>query len=116
MPNKDKVTLPPYIEQAAAGIVRVYCIEDGKPANFLRRNNFELTDPEQNIYSCPVQNDQEKAKMFAGLRDSGFYFSFGKELNPSEIFEMLRAKNLLTGTYNKISWQGPGKWELLENC
>ena len=116
MPKENKVALPPYVEQAAAGIIKVYCIEGGRPANFLRRNNFAVTDPEDNIYSCNVQNDQEKAKMFAGLRDSGFYFSFGKEWNPCEIFEMLRTKNLLSGTYNKISWQGPGKWELAENC
>ncbi len=56
----------------------------------------------------------ELAIVFSKLLDLGIAFSAGKDWAPSEIFEYLRGKGLISGKYKKISWSGPGLYSVNE--
>lgn len=59
---------------------------------------------------------EAKIKVLCLLRDMGFAFSAGPGWSPSEVFEDLRDRKLLSGTYKRISWTAPGKWRIEANC
>jgi len=56
----------------------------------------------------------ELAEVFTKLRDLDIPFSAGQDWAPSEIFEHLREKGLLSGKFKKISWSGPGSSRVVE--
>ena len=61
-----------------------------------------------------INGADEKAQLFAGLRDLEVSFSDGKEWCPSEVFEYLRDASLIAGTFKRISWTSPGNYHLTE--
>jgi hypothetical protein len=63
-----------------------------------------------------VRDDEEKARIFAALRDVGICFSRGREWNPTELFEWFRERGLLTGSFRSIGWSGPGSFEVWDDC
>ena len=58
-------------------------------------------------YELRVSGEQEKAIIFDQLRTLDVCFSAGKEWCPAEVFECMRDKGLLSGSFKKISWRGP---------
>ncbi|WP_152027160.1 hypothetical protein [Stenotrophomonas maltophilia] len=59
-----------------------------------------------------VGDDDEKARLFIALRDCGIAFSDGREWCPAEVFAWLRERGLLAGTFLRIAWQGPDRFEI----
>lgn len=74
------------------------------------------TDIAANAFICHVKNDMERSIILQKLRDHDMCFSAGKEWNPSEMFEYLRDEGLVTGTYRRITWMGPGQLFINEGC
>jgi hypothetical protein len=57
---------------------------------------------------------EEEIKLLETLNNLGFAFSAGRGWPPSDIFEEYRERGLLSGTYKKIEWRGPGDWFIEE--
>lgn len=63
-------------------------------------------------YELRVPGEQEKARIFDQLRALDVCFSGGKEWCPAEVFEYLRDKGILSGSFKKISWRGPNDYHI----
>jgi hypothetical protein len=102
---------PPYVSEAAAN--RIIVVSKDLDTNaFLMTIGFK--EEGSGKFSIAVTSDQEKAAAFSKLRDRGIHFSFGREWNPSEVFEDLRDKKLISGTFQEIAWRKPGDWIVYE--
>jgi len=62
-----------------------------------------------------TKDNNEKAIIFDKLRGLGVCFSSGREWSPSELFEYFREIKLVSGTYKRISWDGPNSWKVSES-
>lgn len=62
----------------------------------------DKTDPTKFIIQ--YNDEKEKIKLFIALRDLGIAFSAGNGWSPSEQFEDLRERKLITGKYKHIGW------------
>ena len=72
----------------------------GGNRGFLKRNRWQFR------YS----DESNLASIVSALRDLGFAFMGGPAgWPPAAVFEDLREKNLLRGSYLKIVWVGPNK-------
>lgn len=69
---------------------------------------------ESTDYVLEFTGENEKIRLFTVLRDMGVAFSGGRDWSPSEQFEDLRDKGLITGKYKHIVWWGPGKYHVNE--
>ena len=98
-----------YVVDAAGDSLEVKTT-DTRIVDFLKKNGFAKT--ENNTYELKFHNDESKAKMMGSLRDQGIYFSYGHGWSPSAVFEYLRDQGLLSGKYQRISWTGPGKYQV----
>ena len=67
-------------------------------------------DNDYDEYTLLTSGNDNKSELFQKLRDLGVAFSGGREWCPSEVFEYLRKTGLLSGSYTKISWSGPGDY------
>lgn len=97
--------IPPYVKAADDRYVVVRPF-DTSDHSYLVANGFH--DEGNGDFSKRVEHVQEKVILMADLRDHGFAFSTGSGWSPSEVFEELRDKGLLEGSYERISWSGPG--------
>lgn len=71
-------------------------------------------DPILSVYIFTATNHSQKVAMLSLLRDSGVYFSAGREWSPAEVFEYLRDEGKLSGSYQRISWLGNGEFEIVD--
>ena len=71
----------------------------GGKSGFLKRNRWQFR------YS----DESNLASILAALRDLGFAFMGGPGWSPAAVFEDLREKGLLSGSYHEIVWVGPNK-------
>lgn len=73
--------------------------------------NIGLTnDIAINEYIIITPDDRKKASVLNQLRNIGVCFSDGREWCPAEIFEHLRDKGLLAGTFSMVSWTTPDEY------
>ncbi len=72
----------------------------------------DLDRPDALVLS--VDGDEEKAAVFAALRNAGICFSWGREWNPVEVFQWLCEKGLLSGPFRRIAWTQPGEFHVRE--
>jgi hypothetical protein len=103
---------PTFVSQADADHIIVKRSPVAPIGSWLTSIGF--TDIGQDEWKFVTTSDEEKAKVFGRLRDQSVCFSTGKEWNPSEVFEYLRDKNLLSGSFTEIAWLGPEKWVVRE--
>ncbi len=103
--------LPPYVFQASGNQVVVKVIDE-RTLVFLRTLGFVAA--KESGYELAIKSEQEKANIFSQLRDFGFCFASGKEWNPCEVFEYLRDKKLVSGSFKEISWKQPYSWKIRE--
>jgi hypothetical protein len=106
-------TLNAYVTKADGFEIRVIANSD-EIKNKLESLGFLFSNDYQ-AHSIVVADNQEKAQIFEKLRDEDVYFSAGKEWSPAEVFEYLRDMDLLSGTYQRISWSSPDNWIKQEN-
>jgi hypothetical protein len=92
-----------YVKEAALDDVVVWS-SSNEFSNVLLVNGFARK--EESIFTYTTTSDENKAKLFTWLRDNDVLFSDGREWNPSEVFEYLREKKLLSGSYQRITWVG----------
>ena len=71
-----------------------------------------IYDEQLGEYIINTLNVTEKANIFNQLRSFDICFSGGKEWCPSEVFEYLREKKLLSGKFQKIYWLSPDNFEI----
>ena len=93
-----------YVKRADGSIVEVWS-SSNKFSNILLANGFVRND--ENTFAFTTTSDENKAKVFNWLRNGDVLFAAGREWSPSEVFEYLRDKNLVTGTYQQLVWLGP---------
>jgi hypothetical protein len=105
----EKIAPPPYVKQADRDFVSVE-IGDGSSAVDLERIGFRRAAMGSADFTINASSKQEKAKILAGLRDKGFYFSRGREWSPAEVFEWLREEGLIGGVFSEIYWTKPDAW------
>ncbi len=74
---------------------------------------FSFDEPLSEYILAVTDNDQ-KAKIFALLRDMNICFSAGREWSPAEVFEYLRESGKLSGSYKRISWYAPNDFRVVE--
>jgi len=79
--------------------------------NSLKKIGFTNSNDSRRLVIISTDN-KEKAFIFDLLRNLKIPFSDGKEWCPSEVFEYLRDINLITGSFNRISWTEPGIYKI----
>ncbi|WP_105103538.1 hypothetical protein [Microbulbifer pacificus] len=99
-----------FVTKADGKSVRVKLV-DGSFQDALVNLGFAF-DSDLLEYTIPVAGNQEKAEIFDKLRIQDVSFSGGKEWCPAEVFEYLRETGLINGSFKKISWRGPGEYQL----
>lgn len=77
---------------------------------------LSLVKREANTYTANVSEytQEDTATLFNELNALGIAFSYGRDWAPSEIFEYLREKGLLSGKYRRIMWKGPENYVIEE--
>ncbi|WKD50705.1 hypothetical protein [Microbulbifer spongiae] len=99
-----------FVTKADGKVVRVKSV-DSSFQNELSNLGF-VYDSDLSEYIFSVSGNLEKAELFDKLRTLEVSFSSGKEWCPAEVFEYLREAGLLSGSFTKISWSGPGDYHL----
>jgi hypothetical protein len=107
------VDLPAYVRRADADIVEVDA-GDGEMIGRLTQLGFEPDADRAGSFVLPVDDDEEKADVFAAFRDAGVCFSWGREWSPVEVFQLLCESGLLEGPFRAIGWRGPDDFVLRE--
>jgi hypothetical protein len=99
---------PPHVDRADADTIEVSAADEAvRPLLFELGFTRHQERPDELVRR--VYSDEEKAEVFAALRDAGLYFSWGKEWNPVEVFRYLCDKGLLKAPFATIRWLGPDK-------
>ena len=105
----DLPVIASHVEHVQGGLVRVNATDPasrelvrslGASGSLLGRDSFTL----------PYDSDEALARLLTVLRDAGF--ALGHQAHgwpPSAIFEDLRDRGLVSGTFLAISWTGPGE-------
>lgn len=65
-------------------------------------------------YVFKVSSVEEKANTLSDIRNLQIPFAGGKEWNPQEVFEYLRERGYLFGSYLAISWSSSDKFVVTE--
>jgi len=67
------------------------------------------------LWILDFDGDQQLASLSARLSSEGVLFAGGLAgWPPAAIFEDLRDKGLLQGSFKEVTWTGPGKWVVRE--
>lgn len=91
-----------YVTKSDSDFVKVKILDSRIEEQII---NIGLTDDIAiNEYIIITPDDTKKAAVLNQLRNIGVYFSDGREWCPAEIFEHLRDRGLLAGTFSMISW------------
>ncbi|MBP7546526.1 MAG: hypothetical protein KA754_01085 [Corallincola sp.] len=99
-----------FVTKADGNIIRLK-LNENSISNILSDLGF-VYDETLSEYTLTTSGAQEKARVFEKLRAAGVCFSAGKEWCPAEVFEYLRDKGLLSGSFKKISWRGPDDYHI----
>lgn len=114
--SHEGIAVKAFVSDGALSKVVVEVIDDGV-IELLLALGFSVEAGGWQKKLTIIAPDQEfKIELFGRLRDEGICFSAGPGWSPAEVFEFLRDQNMLTGTYRKIAWDGPGKPRVIENC
>jgi hypothetical protein len=105
-----------YVSESAFSTVSVGVVDDGILGALGKLGFTLVSNTTPTILSINVPSDEQMAKLFAELRDEGVCFSVGRDWCPSEVFEYLRGLGQVSGVYSLITWSGPGKFRIVENC
>jgi len=67
-------------------------------------------------WTFTAKDEVALAKLLEALRDLGVVFlgAGPPGWTPGEVFEDLRKRQLVHGTFRSITWRGPGAWEIEE--
>jgi hypothetical protein len=104
---------PPYVRWADLHDIEIAAVDEQTGAA-LAKLGFGPHAELANVVIRAVADDVEKARVFAQLRDAGICFSHGREWNPAEVFEWLRERGLLEGSFRRIAWSRPGVFAVRE--
>ena len=99
---------PPFVAVADGNTVRVRSAFDGA-ATTLHALGFRHEDGSSE-YVYDAHDETEKVAVLTALRDANFAFERGREWSPAEVFEYMRDRGLVRGTFRSIAWRGPGAW------
>lgn len=105
-----------FVAEASASCIVVVILDDTISEKLA---SFGFTPNEEaglNSVSVNISSVNEKAMVFARLRDCGVCFAAGPDWSPSEVFEFLRSEGLLIGKYRRVAWSGPGRFMITESC
>lgn len=99
-----------YVEKADGDAIRVRAPNHGLHAALAALGFAAAAQPD--AWLLQVADDAHKAAAFAALRALGVAFADGREWCPAEVFAHLRDSGLLSGTFLRIAWSGPGRQRL----
>jgi hypothetical protein len=102
---------PPYVS-AGAGDKIYIAINANDDLEQFKTLGFVADQNDNKTLVLNASTHEEKAVIFTQLRNRGIPFSAGKEWCPAELFEYYRDQKLLSGTFRRIAWTGPGKWHI----
>lgn len=98
-----------YVEWIQNNEIKIYCC-DREKIDVLKSISAKRKLFNYKYWTVQYKNDTELARILTVLRDATFCFGFDEHgWSPASIFELLREKKMLTGTFNEISWSAPGK-------
>lgn len=93
-----------YVIQADTNDIKVI-VTDKRVEKILREYGFKKNENNELVYAS--DGEEEKAIAFNLLNKNNIAFSAGREWCPSEVFEYLREKGLVIGSYRRIAWVNP---------
>jgi hypothetical protein len=103
-----------FVSEAASARIVVQVIDE-EVLETLKNMGFTLGDDKKLVLTASALSQEAKAEMLSKLRDCGICFSGGPDWSPSEVFEYLRDRGLLTGRYRKVIWRGPSQMDVIED-
>ena len=104
--------LPSYVSEADRNFV-VVIVHDEVVIRELESFSFRRVN-DRNELIISVDSQQDKAKLFEQLRALRFCFARGREWSPAEVFEYLRDRGLISGSFSEIVWTKPDVWQVRE--
>lgn len=109
-PTTDDESLKAYVFIADGNTIRLTVVDEAIKISLCTLGFTPESRSAQ--YELRVSGEQEKAIIFEQLRTLDVCFSAGKEWCPAEVFEYLRNKGLVSGSFKKISWRGPDDYHI----
>ncbi len=75
----------------------------------------EEKDSGKTVWAIGYRDEHDLAAKLADLNRLGFLF-VGEPAGwpPAAVFDYLREKKLLKGSFKEITWRGPGDWFIIE--
>lgn len=75
---------------------------------------YEETDSTPTDWKIDFKNKKDLAVKLAELNKLGFLFVEGPGWHPAGVFDYLRKKKLIKGTFKRVAWRGTGDWYVVE--
>ncbi len=105
------MTIFGYVTKADTKKIKVIVINSNIEKDLLNYG-FVVEQAKEYSYGCLDEND--KAEIFSKLNDLNIAFSTGREWSPSEVYEYLREKGILKGSYKRVAWISPQEFKVTE--
>ena len=81
--------------------------------DWILSGSFTPPDRSATTVAFSYTSEPELANILSALRDQGVAFvSAEAGWPPAAVFEQLRTRGLLSGTYEELLFSGPGKWSI----
>jgi hypothetical protein len=105
--------LPSYVVEIIGGSIVIY-VADTKIRSIVRElGGKRMLFPLKN-WCISYETNEALAKMLTVLQENGVPFGSGKQWPPCDVFEELKMKNLVSGSYKKIFWHNQNHYEVVE--
>lgn len=110
MKNADSSRPRDFVSLVLNGTIRIEAVTTLLADELLRLGGQRFTEGGE-VWSLPYDGEGELAGLLDHLNRLGVLFE-GQPAGwpPSAIFEDLRDKNLLSGSFREVTWSGSGKW------
>ena len=106
---------PPNVSLISTDTIRIENVSDNLLDSLKNLGAKESTTNNEAVWIIHFGDDNDLAEKLQLLNQLGVLFA-GEPSGwpPAAIFEDLRERKLVDGSFNEISWTGPGKWFVRE--
>ena len=110
MKNADSSRPRDFVSLILNGTIRIEAVTAALADELLRLGGRRFIEGGE-VWSLPYESEEALARLLDHLNRRGVLFE-GQPAGwpPSAIFEDLRDKNLLSGSFREVTWTGPGTW------
>lgn len=100
-----------YVSLILGGKIRLEHVTEDLEGLIVEMGGKQEVIENRPVWVLNYESDQQLAQLSERLNKEGVLFAGGPAgWPPAEIFDDLRMKGLLHGSFKEVTWTGPGKW------